>query len=389
MSIHRLFSRARNRMSRNPAHGAAPPLSFGRPLLLFQSDDWGRVGVRDREGWKSLQANGIPLGESPYDFYSLETAEDVLALGAVLKKHRDSVGRNPAIGMNFIMANIDFDFDRWPPSHENELPLVPLTSGLPSPWQRPQLFEAYRQGIQEGVFFAALHGLTHFCAKAVARALAADGERGQLTRKMWRAQTPYIYWRMPWIGYEYWDAELQPERRFLSLDDQRSIILRAAEIYQALFTSAPFSACAPGYRANADTSTAWFEAGVRVAQHGPGKRNAPYLDGRGMLHTFRMIEMEPAIATCALQNLTADAERCFASGLPAVVSVHSINFHSSLRDFRTPTLTLLDELLSALEKRWPNLLYVQDADLFHIATEGFYVTQGQHVDVAVTSSGKI
>src|SRR5262249_23314741 len=142
----------------------------------------------------------------------------------------------------------------------------PLNEGFPSEWQRPLLFDAYRQGIRDGVFFPALHGLTHFCLKAVMRELKAGGERAEFMRRMWSAQTPYIYWRMPWIGYEYWDSVLRPELRFLSFKDQRSVILRAAEIYKLFFASGPLSACAPGYRANGDTRAAWLEAGVRVVQ---------------------------------------------------------------------------------------------------------------------------
>jgi len=56
-----------------PGHGFV----FGRPLLVLQSDDWGRVGVRDAEVCTELRAAGVNLGERPYDYYSLETAEDV------------------------------------------------------------------------------------------------------------------------------------------------------------------------------------------------------------------------------------------------------------------------------------------------------------------------
>ena len=49
---------------------------FDRPLVLLQSDDWGRVGLRDQEGLEQLTAAGLALGQRPYDFYSLETAED-------------------------------------------------------------------------------------------------------------------------------------------------------------------------------------------------------------------------------------------------------------------------------------------------------------------------
>ena len=246
---------------------ASGGLYFDRPLLLFQSDDWGRAGVRDREGWEELRAEGIALGDSPYDSYSLETAEDVTALRDLLGKHCDSFGRSPSIVMNFIMANVDFD--RCLESCEKGISLVPLSEGLPGRWRRVDLFEAYRQGIDEGVFYPALHGLTHFCAKAVCRELDVGGERAELIRNLWSAQTPYIYWRMPWIGYEYWDREAEAAHRFLSRDEQRSAITRAAEIYQTFFAIAPFSACAPGYRANADTRSVWFESGVRVAKTVP------------------------------------------------------------------------------------------------------------------------
>ena len=138
-------------------------LRFGRPLVIFQSDDWGRTGVRDREGWEELRADGLNLGEKPYDFYSLETADDLHALGEVLSKHRDSTGRRPSMVMNFIVSNVDFD--RCLAPGQKEIPLHPLTEGLPGSWQRPHLLDAYREGIRERVFYPALHGLTHFCER--------------------------------------------------------------------------------------------------------------------------------------------------------------------------------------------------------------------------------
>ena len=68
-------------------------LSFSRPLVILQSDDWGRVGVRDREGYEQLRANGIRLVQHPYDYYTLETAKDVTAISGLLKRHCDGTGR--------------------------------------------------------------------------------------------------------------------------------------------------------------------------------------------------------------------------------------------------------------------------------------------------------
>jgi hypothetical protein len=377
-----MITRLRNALGRLKKLPANPGLRFDRPLVLFQSDDWGRAGMRDSEGWEELRAAGLNLGEKPYDFYSLETAEDLRALREVLSKHRDSTGRRPSMVMNFIMANVDFDRGFEP--GQKEIPLRPLTEGLPGTWHRPQLLEAYQQGIRERLFYPALHGLTHFCERAMARELDAGGERSQLVKKLWRAQTPYIHWRMPWVGYEYWDPEMRPARRFLPVDDQRAAIQRAAGIFRELFATGPFSACAPGYRANADSRTAWFETGVRVAQNGPGERRGPCIDENGMLSTFRTVEMEPAIERCDVERFVAQVERGFVAGLPAVISTHSINFHSTIQDFRTPTLKLMDDFLSAIEKRWPDLLYVHDADLFSIATEGAYAGENGRVRVGAT-----
>ena len=380
-----MIARLRNALWRAKKSSTRPAIRFDRPIVLFQSDDWGRAGVRDREGWEELRAAGLNLGENLYDFYSLETAEDLHALGEILGKHRDSSGRKPSMVMNFIMANVDFD--RCFEPGQKQVPLRPLTEGLPGSWHRPQLLEAYQQGIRERLFYPALHGLTHFCEQTVIRELDAGGERSQLVQKLWRAQTPYIHWRMPWIGYEYWDPEMRRARRFLSADDQRAAIKRAVGIFRDLFTSGPFSACAPGYRANADSRMSWFENGVRVAQNGPGERRGPYLDENGMLFTFRTVEMEPAIELCDLERLVSQAEGCFAGGLPAVISVHAINFHSTIQDFRTPTLKLMDEFLTVLEQKWPDLLYVDDADLCSLATEGSYAGENGRVKVGVTTVG--
>ncbi len=347
-------------------------LAFSRPLVLIQSDDWGRVGIRDREGYEQLRASGIRLGENPYDFYTLETAEDVIAISDLLKRHRDETSRSPCMVMNFILANLNFP--KMGEGKFRELQLLPLTRGLPGHWKRPGLFQAYRQGIADGVFFPALHGLTHFCRPAVEHALAG-----------WKAETPYIYWRMPWVGYEYCNPE-KPHAGFLEAEAQASLIRQAAAYFKKLFSTAPVSACAPGYRANGGTHAAWSQCGVRVAQNGSGAPLPPYMDEWEILNLHRMIDFEPAQRDLATEKYLELAENCFSRGIPAVISVHSINFHSSLRDFRGPTLRALDQLLSALEAKHPNLLYVTDSDLYDIVNHGRF--EGMHGSVSVSVKQK-
>src|SRR6266404_4453069 len=360
--------------------------TFSRPLVLLQSDDWGRVGVRDKGGYECLRSHGLRLGEHPYDLYTLESADDVSALASLLKKHRDSTGRVPSLAMNFCTANVDFN--AMQERGFNSVNLLPLAQGLPGTWSRPGLLDAYRAGIEAGVFWPSLHGLTHFCPAAVQNALRGDGERAQLLRLLWKAETPLIYWRMPWIGYEYWD----PEKRgsgFLSPTRQRESISKACEYFTLLFGMSPISACAPGYRANRDTAESWSKAGIKVAQSGTGSGlKAPHRDEFGILNIYRTLDFEPSQREPDIEKCLQIAGICFDRGLPFVISVHAINFHSSLRDFRTGTLAALDSLLTELEAKYPKLLYVNDQHLHQIVTEGTFGTHGETVSASPERSGR-
>jgi len=189
---------------------------------------------------------------------------------------------------------------------------------------------------------------------------------------------------MPWIGYEYWTPEKQRSERFLPEDLQKHLIGETVGAFAKMFASLPDSACAPGYRANGNTVRAWAQHGVKVAQNGPGALTPPYLDGNDVLQLFRTIEFEPAVnKDFSLETCLKAAENCFAHGIPAVVSVHSINFHSTLRDFRSQTLKELGAFLGALESKYSDLLYLHDAELYDVVQKGSCATCSGTVQVEV------
>jgi hypothetical protein len=355
---------------------------FDRPIVLLQSDDWGRAGLRDREGFDQIRSAGLELGERPYDFYTLETAEDTSALRQVLRRHRDSTGRPPCMGVNFVVANLDLK--RMAEHGLREIHLLPLAEGLPDGWNRPGLLQAYREGVAEGIFYPALHGTTHFCRAAVERHINDAGERGEFLRRLWHAGTPYIHWRMPWIGYEFWDPEKSEDERFLSAEIQAELIGSAVGAFAKFVSAVPRSACAPGYRANESTHRAWAEYGIRVAQNGSGSLLPPHSDRYGMLQLYRNVDFEPAVDPAfSVERCVHDAEDCFARGIPAIISVHSINFHSSVRDFRSLTVESLDQFFSELEAKHPDLLYLHDEDLYNLVSKGAYENIGGAVRVSV------
>src|SRR5262249_40627185 len=201
-------------------------------------------------------------------------------------------------------------------------------------------------------------------------ALAENGDRARLLRAFWKAETPYVYWRMPWIGYEYWSPE-KPQPGFLRQQRQRELIQQSCSEVLALFGRKVVSAGAPGYRANRDTHGGWAENSIRVVQNGTGSGlQAPYIDEFGLLHVFRAIDLEPALKEVETKKSLEIACACVTRRIPIVISVHAINFHSSLKDFRTPTLNALDSLLTSLESKFPDLLYLNHEELHKAATDG-------------------
>ena len=70
-------------------HAIAPV----RPIVVIESDDWGRVGLPSLASMEQLQAAGVPIGASPWDFYGLESEDDVIRLGDLLSQFRDGDGK--------------------------------------------------------------------------------------------------------------------------------------------------------------------------------------------------------------------------------------------------------------------------------------------------------
>jgi hypothetical protein len=190
---------------------------------------------------------------------------------------------------------------------------------------------------------------------------------------------------MPWVGYEYWDPEESIDDRFLQPDLQQRVIAQAVGVFTKMFSMLPASACAPGYRSNEDTVRAWAQHGIKVVQNGPKLLFPPHFDSHEVLQLFRNLEFEPAVdPKFSLEECLRAVENVFERGLPAIVSVHSINFHSTIKDFRTRTLNLLDEFLTTIERKHSDLLYVHDLELRELVRYGRCDTAQGNVRVSVT-----
>ena len=78
-------------------HAVAPT----RPIVIIESDDWGRTGLPSLAAMEQLKVAGTPVGESPWDFYGLESEDDVIQLGDTLSEFHDA-DEKPAVDIPAI-----------------------------------------------------------------------------------------------------------------------------------------------------------------------------------------------------------------------------------------------------------------------------------------------
>jgi hypothetical protein len=331
-----------------------------RPVMVLQSDDWGRVGAPDPMAIERLREKGHPVGESAWDFYGLEDAADLHALADVLRGVTDEEGRHSCMTANFVMANPDIR--RMVAEDFREFRAVAINEGFPAPWVQPPLIEEYRRLATAGVFYPGLHGYTHFSPEGMLRGWHDSGKFGNRMRALIAEDVPYLASLTPEINFALLDRSGQSER-FADRATQAQWVKLGIDAFRAAFDRTPVTTCAPGYRCNDVTYEVWKEHGIRLVQTAGGRAIHRH---HGLLVVERNVRFEPhldgASAVAAALRRMAEVVEC---GFPAVVVTHSINYVRRHRVGVDQSLRALAEFLEGALARFPGLRFAHDGDILH------------------------
>lgn len=309
------------------------------PVVVFESDDW---GLERRACSEFLRAWGEP-GEWADE--ERETPEDLFRLYEVLELYRDPFGRPACFTANFVVANPDFnaierdDFARY-----SDIPIDQL-DGLPQAW---------REGLEQRVFFPQYHGRAHFWPERWLEDLRANapGAREMFARhchgglslmngQNWRYHSEYFDWHS--------GRERSGEELHLWLGE-------GLKVFKRTFGYSPRSVIMPHYLLTPRSARSWRAHGGEFVQgtdyrilrradglpciisHVLGEQSS---DGLLLLRRNVKFDPRPQRPDMGVDQAIRNIELSLSSRVPAVVDTHRINYTGLCRDEGLEALAIL------------------------------------------------
>ena len=345
-----------------------------RPLLLFESDDWGAVRMPGRLEFEKLAETGIDVHTCPYDrIDTLEGKDDLEALFNLLTHHRSSTGLSPRFTFNAVLGNPDFDAIR--------------DSGFEH-FFHEDLFESYchyhgedlravwAQAMDEKLIRPQFHGREHLNVGLWLKDLKAgrletkmafnSNYYGHTTRTSSPRQSNYLA--------AFWP---QSQSHF---DEIKDIVEDGLNLFEKLFgyRSRSFIPCNYVLPEALEAETASF--GIELIQGQRGQLQ-PSADGssvskrrsytgqrnkHGQLFSVRNVKFEPFedLSHDWVASALKEIKSAFFWGTPAIISTHRANYVSGMDlKNRDRNLRLLDTLLRKILVAWPDVEFVSSDDL--------------------------
>lgn len=364
-----------SRLIRNAVN--VPGWSTKRKIVVFESDDWGSIRMPSKESRDKLIRDGFDFSNQPFNMYdSLESNEDMTVLFDVLKKHKDISGRHPVFTAVSIVANPDFEKIRQ--SNFQTYHYEPFTETLKRYPNSDKVFDLYKQGISERLFVPIFHGREHL---NVQRWLSALRSGNKSVHKTFEHGVTAVH--------------LGPENEFLGdfqaafdlevpedVDYMKTVLTEGLDLFEKLwgYRSAYFVATNGPFNNSLELTLAdkgvKYILGERLQNeplgNGKYKKHFHYIGMKNIYNQFyltRNAMFEPSIFTNSMnnnpvENCIRSIERAFRWRKPATICTHRINYTGRIvEDNRKISLKLLDELLKAITKRWPDVEYMTSVEL--------------------------
>ncbi|MBD1423803.1 hypothetical protein [Sphingobacterium chuzhouense] len=344
-------------------------------IVVFESDDWGAIRSSNRTAINYLERKGYDLGQSPYSFDALESNQDLEELFNVLQSHRDSLGNAPCFTANVILANPNFDLIKE--SEYGEYHYETLEKTLLKHVDSARLLDLWKLGYNERLFIPQVHAREHVKYWKWMQDLRSEVKEALETYALGMCGVPKLVSKRGTSYYSpiYMDHEELMKRGI----DQNLLITEAFELFEKLLGFKSKSSIAPNCGWTDTTEKIWASLGVKYIQGGflqehhweDRVKYIPHFLGEKskngqMLYLVRNCTFEPAKSTKEnyWHSTFNEVERALQLNIPAIISTHRVNYVGSIKaEMRENSLKQLNKLLTEIERKWPNIIYLNSTQL--------------------------
>lgn len=347
-----------------------------RRIVVIESDDWGAIRMPSAKTYKAMLDEGIRVDRDQYcRFDGLETKKDLENLYEVLLSVKDKNGRHPVITANAVVANPDFHAIKE--SDFTQYFFEPITETFKNSERHKGAWEAWQEGMKQGLIYPQFHGREHLNVKKWMNALQNPDS---ITRKAFEYGTFGLTSEVDSsIKLNYMGAFNSglPE----DITSYSQILSEGLDLFEKIFGFKSESFIATTYTWHPRIEKTLQNKGVKFLQ-GRVKQRIPLDDDstfkyksnnftgtkspNGLLYLMRNCTFEPShfINFDNMSRCLKQIQTSFFWQKPAIISCHRINFIGSIDANNTKsTLPQFQQLLTKIVKIWPDVEFMTSAQL--------------------------
>ena len=344
-------------------------------ILVIESDDWGAIRIPDVKTQSVLAEKGIINLKDPFSkFDILEDENDFNAMFSILANHQNNQKKNPVVTANMVMANPNFQKikeDNYTAYH-----FEPFQETYQRYHPDLNTYKKLKQGIQQQLIYPQFHAREHlnvnlwlqrlqqkeqnFLEAFDLKCFAIDDHNSENARGNLMAT---------------YDYQNDKELKYI-----RQSIIEGLELFKKEFGFNSKTTIAPCYVWNDKIEDIFRFQKVQhfqssyVQQYNSidqqkhirrsmfmGKTNK-----QNQTYGIRNVLFEPALNSNInwVDKAMESIEIAFFWGKPAVIGSHRINYVAGLsEENRTNSLFQLDELLTKVIKKWPDIQFINSEEL--------------------------
>lgn len=339
-----------------------------RKIIVIESDDWGSIRMPNREVYEKCLEQGIYVDQSHYNKNdSLATKQDFEHLYSILSQYKDKNHNPPIITANTLVANPDFN--RIEENQFSKYYYEKFTDTI-NRYDNCS-FDAWKEGIENKLFFPQLHGREHLNVARWMDSLQSP------SKEMLFSFNHHLIGLGPSVTNNKLPSFVQAfdQDRYLKDHSIETILNDAVAIFEKTFGYPSKSFIAPNYIWNEEIEQILASLNVQYLQGGTSqiiskhKKRRHYLGQKnrfGQLYLTRNVIYEPS------SNLNKDwnslalkqIEKAFKLNKPAIICMHRVNFIGSIfEENRVNNLKLFNNLLRQITRTWPEVEFMNSAQL--------------------------